>query len=320
MSETMQQENSRIQVVTNDNFNEYVNKQMGIDPEVEAAKEAERLAAIQAEQEAKEKAEEEDPTATLEEHKEVPKEKRNKLQERFSKLTSERKEALERAQKALEEAEAAKKAADEHRRLAEELKNKYEPPKADLGPKPSPNDFTDINEYSKALEDWTSEKTIREAKEAEIRAKEEAKQKALVDNWVARQNEFKSQTPDYEQALNDAADIGVSDQIKEAILDSDVGPQLLYHLAKNKDFAVELGQMSTAKALKEIGKLEDRFSSKSEKQEQTTSVAEISKAPAPISPLKGASNPVSSLRGSDEVPKSMTYEEWKAKRKAGQIR
>jgi hypothetical protein len=47
--------------------------------------------------------------------------------------------------------------------------------------------------------------------------------------------------------------------------------------------------------------------------------AEISKAPAPITPAQGRMHRWC-LTGNDDVPKNMTYEDWKALRKAGKIK
>jgi hypothetical protein len=132
--------------------------------------------------------------------------------------------------------------------------------------------------------------------------------------------------PDYDDTIKNS-DVKVSDQVRDAILDSDVGPQILYHIAKNRDVAVKIGEMTVTRALKEIGRLEAQLGGdnkggekKEAKETPKTALAEISKAPAPISPLKGAGAPVVQLSGSDEVPKNMTYEDWKALRKAGKIK
>jgi DNA repair exonuclease SbcCD ATPase subunit len=316
-------EKPRIEVVTNENFNDYVDERMGIDREAIAQQVAAKEEAEKAAQEERAKAVEEDPTLELEEHEEkVPeiKNKRGRLQERFSELTSKRKEAEAQAEEARKIAEEARKEAEEARRQAEELKERYEPKKEPLGEKPKPEDFTDINEYSKALEDFAAEKAIRERQEAEAKEKTEREQRETLERFQKKQAEFMANTPDYQQVLNDASDIVVSDEVKAAILDADNGPEILYALASDKDYAKALAEMPSHRALREIGKMEAKFSTPDKSEEAKTPVTEISKAPEPIKPLKGASNPVTALRGSDEVPNTMSYEEWKAKRKAGQIR
>jgi len=118
--------------------------------------------------------------------------------------------------------------------------------------------------------------------------------------------------------------VAVSDPVRDAIMDSDVGPQILYHLAENPDFAQELGKKTVISALREIGKLEARFDkgvkapAASEPDEKPT-VARSSKAPAPITPIRGAVSTVdNNLDGDGNF--HGTYQQWKAARQAKKIR
>lgn len=233
-------------------------------------------------------------------------------------------EAAEKATKAADDAKAAKAQRDAAERTAAELKAKYEPPVPDeVGPEPHPGQFSDVEEYGKALKDWTADNTRREDAKAAQAAKRDADQKQVVDNFMKRQTDFKTAQPDYEEVLG-ASEVKVSDQMREAIVDSDVGPQILYHLAKNPEVAEKLGKMTVSGMLREVGKLEAKLSggaasptAKSEPKAAT--VAEISKAPAPISPLKGGGG-VPSVKLDAEGNFYGSYEEYKAMRKSGKIK
>ena len=112
----------------------------------------------------------------------------------------------------------------------------------------------------------------------------------------------------------------VSDAVKEAILESDVGPQILYHLASNDDIAEKFSNLSDAKALRELGRLEALFEKTESKEDlEDKPVAQKSKAPAPIQPLKATSAASDTPIGSDGQFHG-TYAQWKASRKAGKIR
>jgi hypothetical protein len=121
--------------------------------------------------------------------------------------------------------------------------------------------------------------------------------------------------PDFDDIVA-SSDVVVNDDIRDAILESDVGPQILYHLAENDDVAKRIAGLSPKQALREIGKLEARFEAKETAPEAKPIVR--SKAPAPIQPLRG-SNPA-------DVPLSAngewhgTFQAWKEARKAGKIR
>jgi hypothetical protein len=114
-----------------------------------------------------------------------------------------------------------------------------------------------------------------------------------------------------------SSSMSVNDTVRDAIIESDVGPRILYELASNDELAEKLSTMSTAGALKLIGKLEAQF----EKTETPTkaekkTVAAKSKAPEPIRPLRSTGGVADvGMDGND-----MSYQQWKAARQAGKIR
>lgn len=311
------QEPSRITVVTPDNFQSYVDDQLGVKKETPEEKAAAELVKVEEEKKAR-KAAETDVEADVAEH--LPKDKKGKLNERFSEITEKKKAAEAKAAaaeaKVTEERQAREKAEQE----AAALKAKYEPVKTEQDPEPQPTQFTDVNEYAKALKEWTADNTRREdAKKAQEQrvANEHAE---TVKAWSARQEAARKEIPDYDKTIAESA-VKVSDQVRDAILESEAGPQILHHLAKNPDVAEKIGQMRLGSALREIGKLEATLGkAEAPQKEAKTTVAEISKAPAPITPLRGANAPVANLSGTDVVPPAMDYDQWKKLRQAGKIR
>lgn len=261
-----------------------------------------------------------------EEVKEVKK-KNPKIEQRFSDLTKARKEAEAKAEAAEKRAaEAAAKAAEKERE-ASELRAKYEKP-AEPKPKPKPEDFQDVAKYGEALEAWTREETTREEG---VKRQQEARK----TTWMQRVEDAKKDIADYAQVVSQSQ-VVVSDEVREAIFDSEVGPRILHYLAKNPDQADALGKLSVASALKMLGRIEERVAkpapkdeSKAEpkaepkkdddKQTDKRPIAEISKAAPPISTLKGANAPAETpvdekgeFRGS--------YAQYKAARQAGKIK
>jgi hypothetical protein len=119
--------------------------------------------------------------------------------------------------------------------------------------------------------------------------------------------------PDFDDMVS-SSDVVVSDQVRDAILESDVGPRILYHLAENPEIAQKISKASLITALREIGKLEAKFEKTEPKEVKTVAVK--SKAPAPISPLKGTSSEQAVITDTDK----MTYAQYKAMRQAKRIR
>ena len=114
-----------------------------------------------------------------------------------------------------------------------------------------------------------------------------------------------------------SSNVKVNDTVRDAILESDVGPRILYELASNDELAEKLGTMTTASALKLIGKLEAQLEktdapAKAEKK----TVAAKSNAPEPIRPLRSTGGVAEVSLDGNDIP----YQQWKAARKAGKIR
>lgn len=243
------------------------------------------------------------------------------------------------AEAARNEAKVSRETAEAARREAAELRAKYEPPKPDTpDPEPLPAQFTDVAEYAKAIKEWTADNTRREdakkiATENAAKAQEHAA-KAWGERWTAATEAI----PDFKETI-ESSPLRISDELRDATFESEFGPEIRYHLAKNPDYAEKIAGMTVAGMLKEVGRMEDRFeagtvpgipvnrggaakpSTKSaDAPAKTTPVAEISRAPAPISPVTGDSGSGIVLSGSDPVPKNMSYESWKAARSTGRIR
>ena len=226
-----------------------------------------------------------------------------------------------RPRKPLLRAKTASEAREKAEREASELRAKYEPPKSDeIGPEPAPEQFTDAKEYGKALKDWTAENTRREDSKKAEEQRQQQEQARIASEWKTRQEAVKAQIEDYESVIA-SSEVKVSNEVRDAILESDIGPQLLYHFAKNPDEAERIGKFTVGRALRELGKLESKLAGgpATPAPKSQTSVAEISAAPAPITPLRGSTS-VAGPKMDAENNFHGTYEDWKALRKAGKIK
>ena len=240
----------------------------------------------------------EDEATGTEEKKQNP-----KLEKRFSELTKQRKEA-EAKVKELEDKLAARESFKEPQSAPENNR------------KPSPDDFKDAFEYAESLAQWSAEQALAK-RDQEIKQKEvEAKRETVIQTWQQKLEATKAELPDYEVMVASSS-MSVNDTVRDAIIESDVGPRILYELASNDELAEKLSNMTTAGALKLIGKLEAQFEKTEEpaKAEKKT-VAAKSKAPEPIRPLRSTGGVADvGTDGSD-----MSYQQWKAARQAGKIR
>lgn len=288
------------QVLTSENAAEFYANRLGL---AESPAPAE---AVEEPTEPTEVVEQSEPEEAEAEAKPQDERKQNpKLERRFSEITKQREEAR---QEAAREREA--RTALEARLAALEKQSQPQAVVADQEPQPS--QFNDAFEYAKALAEYTADKRIAEMKQEEAKAKEAVERQKVIDQWTQKVQKAKADLPDFDDIVA-SSEVVVNDDIRDAILESDVGPQILYHLAENDEVAKKIAGLSPKQALREIGKLEARF----EKTEPAQTVAK-SKAPAPISPIKSSGKADLPISANGEFHGS--YQAWKEARKSGRIR
>lgn len=219
--------------------------------------------------------------------------------------------AREAAEKERQRAEAAEKA-------AEDLRRKYEPPSVDDA-KPRRDQFANDEEYELASEDYIREKLQLEQKQSEQKRTVEK----ILKSYQDREAAYKAANPEFAEDLAENADTPLSFAMRDAILESEVGPQIMHHLIKNPDEHKKILGMTALGAIKAIGKLETKIEGaqsekKADKTEEKPVEKAVSKAPPPIEPLKGnGETPVSRISANGEY--KGTYKQWKEDRRAGRI-
>lgn len=304
-------------VVTSENLTEWTMDRLGLATEeapveAEAVEETPESEPIEAEGESEHDTEAEGKAT--EERKQNP-----KLEKRFSELTKARKLAEENAAKALAEKEALEARLREYEeRVTPQQKTVDDP----IGAEPRADQFDDAFEYAKALAEWSAEKALYERDQQEANRKIEEERQKVIKTWSEKLEKAKPNLPDFDDILA-STQVQVTDEVRDAIIESDVGPEILYHLASlDGEEADRFQALPTAKALREIGKLEARFEKQQNAEEsavRSKPVVQKSKAPAPLSPIKATGSAMESPIGSDGEFHG-SFQAWKAARKAGKIR
>jgi hypothetical protein len=95
--------------------------------------------------------------------------------------------------------------------------------------------------------------------------------------------------------------IPITPEMAEIIRDSDVWPDLAYHLGKNMAEAARIAALSPTRQAVELGRLEARV---------TAPKPLPNRAPAPVEPVSGIA------AGGTKDPGKMSFEEYKAWREA----
>jgi hypothetical protein len=287
-------------VVTSENATTFYAERLGLADSIEPPEAVEQTEPAQDLEQSEPEAEEEAKEVELEKPK-------DKLNKRFDKVS-----------KRAQDAEA--KAAELENRLRE-LEGRVNPQQEQVqqtqpvydDSKPSASQFDDAFEYAEALAKWSADNALKQRDAQDAQRKQQ-------DSWMAKLEKAKAEYDDWDDVVPKSKVI-VNDELRRGILESDVGPKILYALASDDDYAKELAAMPVIKALKELGKLEAKIEAQSEKTVAKTVQEPVSrsKAPSPIKPLTGG------RAGADVLVDTNgefmgTPSQWKAARLAGKIR
>lgn len=162
-----------------------------------------------------------------------------------------------------------KQQADEYRQQLEAIQRQQTQ-------KPEPGKTLADFEYDEAqFANYQRELAKEEARaETEAMARQQ-QQKARMLDFQVSESKFAETAEDYFKLTRQ--DYPVSPAMAEAIIGSEFGPQVNYHLAKHPDIAARIAQMSDFDAAREIGRLEATVSVKK---------PSISEAPPPTPKIK----------------------------------
>lgn len=170
--------------------------------------------------------------------------------------------------------------------------------------RPVPENFDKYDDYIDALTDWKAEQAVAKRLEADSTRKV-AETRALT--FAERQTQARTVMPDYDEVVG-GSDTPIANHVGEVILESDLGPQLAYHFAKNPDVLLRLNGMSPTAAAREIGRLEATLSAKPAAPAAPTK--KVSNTPAPAGTL-GTQG-----RATTPALQNLSMEEYMKQRKA----
>jgi len=225
-----------------------------------------------------------------------PERPRDRISERFAKLT-----------RALNEKDRAIAALqDDMARLRQE---RVTPPPVEPPPsvgKPQVQDYPDYDAYVEAVAGWQAEHKLaqRERMAAEQRQREAEQTQAR--SWNARILAAQTKYDDWDEVLQ-GADVPVTAAVRDALLDSEHGADVLYYLASHTEEARQLGQLSPAGVARAVGRIEAKL----EAARTAAPAPEPPPTPPPVRPVG------TSRSGQQKAPADMTPQEYRAWREKG---
>lgn len=202
---------------------------------------------------------------------------------------------IDRAVRQKYEAEA--RANELERRLQHLEQNHQAKPATSDAPKYE--DFQDFDAYSRAVARYEAkqeiESTLNAHQKVEAERKAQAAQAATAETWAKRAAAARAEMPDFDEVVS-SSDITLfkDPSVSQAIIESNIGPQIAYYLASNPDEADEIADMTGFAAIRAIGRLEAKLEG---------GKASVTKTPAPI-------KPVGQRASAEKSPNDMTNEEF----------
>ncbi|HWL05697.1 MAG TPA: hypothetical protein VNQ99_12310 [Xanthobacteraceae bacterium] len=187
--------------------------------------------------------------------------------------------------------------------LAEKDKADREPVEADFN--------GDYFAFMQAKTAYDARRAIREELNADrisrLEDQHKAQRQELTDSFDQGVNELRGRIADYDETVERYAQSGgrISDAVRDELLDSDQGPLLLYHLAKNPATAQHLNRLSPREVAREIGRMEASLNLPSPRTQ--------TKAPAPLASVNGGASPPTNLASLAKSDDASAY--WEARRK-----
>ena len=213
-----------------------------------------------------------------------------------------KKSGVQRLKEKLQAEREEKIRLEERLRILEEGRKPAEPAVPTPAPaaskdRPDPDKFLTQAEYLDALTDWKIEQreAAKEAAAKEEKAKAEAQVKQKT--WDERLTAAKGRYPDFDQALK--TPFPMSPAMREAMLESELGPDLGYYLVKHQEEAGRIAAMSPAAAALALGTIQAKLAPAEAPKPPTP--PKTTQAPPPPTPVGGRPTPtVDTSKLSDE--------------------
>ena len=211
---------------------------------------------------------------------ETPPEPKTFTQEELDKILGAEKAKVER--RIRREMQQAAEAAQRHAPVA--------PPQAE--------DFQTVEAFVDAMADFKAEQKVNQREQQKYRSEVET-------TYAEREDSAREKYSDFEIAYRQPHEGGpaISDYMAEVIKASELGPEVLYHLAKNQRESVRIFGLSPLQQAKELGRIEAALQS-------SPTARKVSNAPEPIRPVGSRSSTPSFDVTDPRSDKSMSTDAW----------
>ena len=166
---------------------------------------------------------------------------------------------------------------------------------------PDRNGFASYEEFLQAQARHEAQAAARgEVERAQKAERERAANDAVAREWNEKIEAAKKDLPDFDQVVEDAADMPLTHAMAQALRESDRGAHLIHYLATHADEAERISKLTPARQMAAIVALEEKVAKPSRKP---------SSAPAPLNPV-GTSESGGDISTTDPRSDRLSTAEW----------
>lgn len=171
---------------------------------------------------------------------------------------------------------------------------------------PKQQDYEEYADYLSAKVEYEAEQRVKQSLASERqsirREAAEAQIQARVEAYKERIEDARDKYDDFDEVAGEGnPDLPISPVMADAIMSSDIGTDIQYHLGNNPELAAKINRMAPVLQAKEIGKLEEKLSA--------PVVKRHTEAPPPPKTVSGKS----SVQKDPAKMSQREYEAWRNK-------
>ena len=165
--------------------------------------------------------------------------------------------------------------------------------------KPKADDFASYEEYVEKLAEWTADQRYEQRKAEEVKQAKDAERKTeqqqLAEQWKEKEKTLTEKHADYaevsERGFQQLSELRTPacDVVAAALQQSEIGPELLFHLGENPEKVKELAAMKPLQALMALGKIEATLTGTQPGGSDEKQPPSLTKAPKPPNPVRSSS-------------------------------
>lgn len=244
---------------------------------------------------------------------------RSGAQERIQELVAERNALRKYGEYLLAQVEASRKGTTPVEPAVSQPQS--DDTKEDLAPTLESADYDPVK-LNKLQNEWINRQVKKQVESAVKTIETRQSEHAVRQAFEQRTAEFRKTSPDFDMVIANPALPSLAPEAAKAVVRSEQGPAIAYHLAKNPDLAARISRLEPVSQAVAIGRLEEQLTrSKTETKDTTKEPSkQVTKAPVKVTQAPPPPKPVQASAPPSKDEGIMGMDEWVANERAKKLK